>query len=413
MSMRCPKVFTVPDEFLPGMKGAKKTGGDFNESEVAERTDKPKLVGAIVPHWQKHARGRQTVCFAVNRAHGGRIYEAFKAAGVAAEYLDGETPLNVRAAMLDRLANGKVKVVVNVGVLTEGWDCPPVKCLVMARPTASLTLYLQMAGRIHRSWLSRGKLVDPIILDHAGNALRFGLPQDPRDHAIDAKPAKPRRTCKRCKPCGATVAMNEVVCPECGEAFGDGGSTIDNPLFEADGELVEATQVQPWPRSCLGFGGEPCPKNGWYTRHSKIGVCASCAARWRKIHSSTEERERLSASMRRVHSTRTPEQRSEIVRKAKASMTPEQRKNAGRLAARHAPPMSNEDKDKKRAVLDKVRSAMSAEQKSDAAKKAAASRPADERSASLRKANAARTFQNRSDGAIKAWVTRRTRDTNV
>src|SRR6202042_2180962 len=100
------------------------------------------------------------------------IVEMFTEAGVSAEHLDGTTPEDLRRAILARLASGATTLVSNVGVLCEGWDLPACKCMLLARPTKSLALYMQMAGRILRPWED----VDPIILDHGGNVDRHGMP---------------------------------------------------------------------------------------------------------------------------------------------------------------------------------------------------------------------------------------------
>jgi DNA repair protein RadD len=78
------------------------------------------------------------------------IRDPFRCAGILAEHIDGRTPIEEREAILVGLASGKVEVVVNCAVLTEGWDCPTASCLVLARSTKSIGLYRQMAGRVLR-----------------------------------------------------------------------------------------------------------------------------------------------------------------------------------------------------------------------------------------------------------------------
>jgi DNA repair protein RadD len=85
------------------------------------------------------------------------------------------TPLAEREQILAALASGEIKVVANCMVLTEGWDCPPVSCVILARPTRQLGLYRQMAGRGLRP--HEGK-TDCVFLDHAGAVYRHGLPSD-------------------------------------------------------------------------------------------------------------------------------------------------------------------------------------------------------------------------------------------
>jgi superfamily II DNA or RNA helicase len=82
----------------------------------------------------------------------------FREAGILAEYIDGETPTEERDRLLTQLASGEIEVLINVGVLTEGWDSPPVSCIVITRPTKSLGLYRQMAGRGLRPALGKENL---------------------------------------------------------------------------------------------------------------------------------------------------------------------------------------------------------------------------------------------------------------
>jgi superfamily II DNA or RNA helicase len=163
------RVFAPP---APDLTGVKVRRGDYVEAQLAERMDKPKLVGDIVTHWLRHAEGRRTVLFATSVAHSTHLRDEFARAGVVAEHLDGKTPIGERDGILARLASGAVDVVTNCAVLTEGWDCPAVGCVVLARPTKSLGLYRQMCGRILRPYPGK---VDAIILDHAGSTYAHGF----------------------------------------------------------------------------------------------------------------------------------------------------------------------------------------------------------------------------------------------
>src|SRR6516164_9229513 len=114
--------------------------------------------------------------------HSVAIRNQFLCAGVSAEHLDGETPISEREAILTRLASGETKVVSNCMVLTEGWDCPPVGCAVLARPTKKMGLYRQMIGRVLRP--ADGK-TDAIVLDHSGAVFRHGFVEDRVEWTLD------------------------------------------------------------------------------------------------------------------------------------------------------------------------------------------------------------------------------------
>lgn len=211
-----PRVFTVPASALPDLTSVRVRGGDYDERALAAAVDQQRLVGNIVEHWQRHAAGVRTVAFAVSVAHSQHLVRQFLQAGVAAEHLDGETPTPERDAILARLERGETLVVGSVGTLCEGWDQPSVKCAILARPTRSMGLYLQQAGRILRPWNGQ----PAIVLDHAGCAVEHGLPQDDRLFSLDGEPKTPRAKPKQREPrvcpcCFLVVAPAVRVCPAC------------------------------------------------------------------------------------------------------------------------------------------------------------------------------------------------------
>jgi superfamily II DNA or RNA helicase len=232
-----PRVFTVPPSALPDLSAVRTSRGDYEAGALAEAVDRQALVGNLVEHWSKHAAGIRTVVFATSVAHSNHIAERFRAAGVAAEHLDGETPTHERDAILARLESGETRVVASIGTLTEGWDQPAVKCAILARPTKSTGLYLQMAGRILRPYQGQ----QAIILDHAGCVLEHGLPQDDREFSLESRPKKKTgqmsAPVKTCPECFAVVALSTRECPSCGATL----STPREDVEETAEELVEVT----------------------------------------------------------------------------------------------------------------------------------------------------------------------------
>ena len=113
------KVFAPID---PDLSGVRTVAGDYNEKQLAERMDRPQLVGDIVTHWLKFGERRKTVCFATSVGHSVHIRDEFVRAGVRAEHVDGTTPKPERDATLARLASGEIELVTNCAVLSEGWD---------------------------------------------------------------------------------------------------------------------------------------------------------------------------------------------------------------------------------------------------------------------------------------------------
>ena len=175
----------------PDLTGVKTVGGDYVAKQLEERMDKASLVGDIVEQWLKRGEGRKTVVFASGVGHSVHIRDRFLEAGVCAAHIDGTTPKDERDAALAQLADGEISVLSNCQVLTEGWDCPPISCCILARPTKSHGLHRQMVGRTLRP--ADGK-TDAIVIDHAGNVFRHGFVDDHVEWTLrpDTKAARNR-----------------------------------------------------------------------------------------------------------------------------------------------------------------------------------------------------------------------------
>lgn len=229
----------------PDLRGVSTTAGDYQQDELQEAMNKPEIVGDVVKEWQKNAAGRLTVVFAVGVKHSIALRDAFRATGVTAEHLDGETPKAERERLLADLTAGRITVLCNCGVLSEGWDCPPVSCVCIVRPTMSLVLYLQMAGRTLRT--SSGK-VDSIINDHGGCVYRHGLITAEREWTLDGEKSRPKgkRTkdvadcVKVCPDCDRVAELADEKC-SCGYVF----KARRKPLKTVDGELELVTEAKP------------------------------------------------------------------------------------------------------------------------------------------------------------------------
>lgn len=214
----------------PDLTGVRVERGDYVERQLAEKMDTPKLVGDAVTHWHRHAEGRPTVVFATTVAHSLHTRDEFRRNGVLAEHVDGNTPTAERDRILAQLAAGKIDVICNCAVLTEGWDQPQVSCLVLLRPTKSVTLYRQMIGRVLRPFPGK---TDALVLDHAGAIFEHGFVEEPVEWSLDedrraeSLAQKQRREKRR----GRSLAT----CPECSGVRweGDGCSCGWRPMPKA------------------------------------------------------------------------------------------------------------------------------------------------------------------------------------
>jgi superfamily II DNA or RNA helicase len=227
-----PLVYTVPPDQRPKLLGIKTQRGDYAYNELAKRSDLPHLIGSVVHHYQKHAKGRPTVVYGVNVAHCLHITEAFQAVKVRVRALHTGVPMSERQDMLEMLAQHELDVVVNCQILTEGWDCPEVRCAIVARPTLSPTLWFQIVGRVTRPGDIR-----PIVLDHAGNAIMHGLPLEDVDYSLEKSSKSTRNTPQYervCPSCSNSVAWGGRVCSWCGHEWFSAGELPE----VAEGTLV-------------------------------------------------------------------------------------------------------------------------------------------------------------------------------
>lgn len=221
----------------PDLKGVRTVAGDFHEGDLAKAMNP--LIGDVVSTWQARGEDRPTLCFAVDCAHARLLQEQFQAAGVSCGYVDKDTDLRERERVRKAFSRGDLKVVCNVGVLTTGvdWD---VRCIILARPTKSEILYVQIIGRGLRT--ADGK-DDCLILDHSDSTLRLGFVTDIQHGRLDGgamregvEPAEPKvRPPRECPKCARLVPTGHGQCPSCGfkPAKGSGG------VEWKEGELIE------------------------------------------------------------------------------------------------------------------------------------------------------------------------------
>lgn len=228
----------------PDLRGLRVVAGDYHGRDLEQRMNQARLVADIVTTWCERAGGRQTVVFATSIRHAHALAEEFRRVGVAAGAVDAKTPAAERAAIFGRFRSGATKVLTNCFLVSLGFDHPPVSCLVLARPTKSLVLHLQMLGRGLRP--ASGKS-DALILDHAGNVLAHGFASEERHwtlegtYALDPaktrtrEPAKP----KVCPKCAATFS-GSMQCPACGHNLRPPMKmvpTLDGTLVEVGSDL--------------------------------------------------------------------------------------------------------------------------------------------------------------------------------
>jgi superfamily II DNA or RNA helicase len=190
------------------------------------------LTGDVVETWLKRADRLRTLVFASSVNHSKELRAAFLSAGRPALHVDGKTPRAVRENAWRALAAGQVYAVCNVGVAVEGLDIPELECVVMARPTRSLTVWLQCCGRVMRP---AGDAA--IILDHAGCTWLHGVPTAHRNWELESTRRNPVECVPptfMCRQCLFITGQPFRVCPDCGSTHVPKARIVKT----IDGELV-------------------------------------------------------------------------------------------------------------------------------------------------------------------------------
>ena len=239
------RYFQPPGDFDSKLLKRGSTGDFTNDS--MQQAMSTKIFGHIVKQYKRIAPGMQAVVYTYSIDSAIKIAAEFNSEGISAVEVDGTTSKEKRAVAVRKFRDQKIKILVNVNLFTEGVDLPNVDCVIMARPTASLALYLQFSMRCLNP--RPGKTA--IIIDHANNFKSFGYPDDDRDWKQAIKSGKqksktllkdPGMSIVTCDYCFAVVKASEVKdgkCPICGKPI-----KVHEAKPISDVDLVEATKAR-------------------------------------------------------------------------------------------------------------------------------------------------------------------------
>ena len=233
-----PRTFVMDVGVQRELREAKKTaGGDYDMDEVAQIMDTFPINKAIVAHWKEKAGDRQTVVFCSTVNHARHVCLAFGSAGVSAVLVYGEMSDREREEALEAYTTGKAQVIVNVAVLTEGWDHPPTSCVVLLRPSSYQSTFIQMVGRGLRTVNEEDYpgLVkkDCMVLDFGTATLAHGSLEQMVTLEDGEKP-EGLAPSKKCPECQSFVPSAVIECPLCGFEFSPEEKPLETTLDEQD-----------------------------------------------------------------------------------------------------------------------------------------------------------------------------------
>lgn len=278
--------------YFPGkyidMVGAKRgSNGDWTANEVIKRTEKAEIIGDIVEHYIRVAKGKRGLTFMPSIKLCDQVTKSFIDAGVPAATVNSNLPDNERFKIIADFKSGKLLQLVNVDIFSEGFDLPSVEIVSMGRKTASLGWYRQVIGRVLRP--AQGKKYG-IILDHVGNVMPehggHGLPDQKiiwsLEDGIKRSSGKVKNITKICAACTAVFNKFLKSCPYCGHTPESveriTPEMVDGDLTELDDEIIaelrkKVIHTQRSPEEI---------KNSMLSAGASF-VAANSAAKWKRL----------------------------------------------------------------------------------------------------------------------------------
>jgi superfamily II DNA or RNA helicase len=151
--------------------------GDYKSSALIDVMDNNHIRAQLYDSYQRLAYGKKGIIYSISRAHSEHICAQYRFHGVHIENIDSKTPPRMRERIIKQFKDGNIDIIVNVDIFSEGFDCPDIEFIQLARPTRSLVKYIQQVGR----GLRKNGDKRCIILDNVGMYAKFGLPDVDRD----------------------------------------------------------------------------------------------------------------------------------------------------------------------------------------------------------------------------------------
>ena len=208
-------------------------GDEFTADSIEKAINKKVVAGSMLKHYERLAKGKRTLIYCPRIANAEFIERAYKEKGYNATYIASSLSLVENMRRIDAFRTGEVLFLINVEMVTEGFDLPEIECVQKLRPTASFALNKQMDGRNLRPKPNGNKA---IFIDHVANVLRHGLPDDNIEWTLRGTPKNKSEPVINCDNCGAIHNPYLKQCPECGQEnwLRSIENEEDEPLIAAD-----------------------------------------------------------------------------------------------------------------------------------------------------------------------------------
>ena len=230
------------------MKNMKIRGGDYRRDEMEAVCNRKPIIGDCVNHYRDLFNGKPVIVFCISVAHGEAVALEFSRAGFRSSAVSGSMRTDERDEIIENFRNGQISVLVSCDLIGEGFDVPDCAGVILMRPTASLTIFLQQVGRALRPKADGSKA---IILDHVGNCYKHGRPDDDREWSLEGKLPKNQVSIQQCPKCFMVIDPTSAAIigecpsqryawPECHyNVVADETGEREKNIEYLDGELVE------------------------------------------------------------------------------------------------------------------------------------------------------------------------------
>lgn len=216
-----PRTFVIDVGAQEALKSVRKSVDDFDMKAVDAIMNKAPITDAVIRHWREKAGDRQTVVFCSTVDHARNVKDSFAADGICAGMVYGDMGTAERRDVLQAYDKGDIQVLVNVAVLTEGWDHQPTSCIILLRPSSYKSTMIQMVGRglrtVDPSEYPGVVKTDCIVLDFGTSSLLHGCLE--QDVNLDGRTGTGPALTKECPECDAHVPLAVMECPLCGHHF--------------------------------------------------------------------------------------------------------------------------------------------------------------------------------------------------
>ncbi len=206
-----PEYFAPSTPDLAGVQIDSSTG-DYHVEQLSQAMVRSNVFNNAAASYQKYCDNKPALCFCVSVEQNQNMAKMFNALGIKAEHVDADTPEGEREAVVKRLESGETKVVTNAKIFTTGVDIPCVSVIILARPTKSYNLYIQILGRGTRPFPGKSKFT---VLDHAGAIKAHGFIEHERPCNLDGT-GSVKITCGSCHHKWEQVEKGDLICPSCG-----------------------------------------------------------------------------------------------------------------------------------------------------------------------------------------------------